>query len=179
MAVHTPREYRLGETTYASEILVRFYGDYEWEQHYRLGVPWPGEKPDYMTEEEWRMLRGRMAEADAVVFMDKTVVVIEAKLMPRRFRGGLADLDIYRTLCPFTPEFRRRGIENYRFELWTTIEDALIKRECLKRGFLNPVWAPWWLPEYWKAVRMKERKAPGVNEFVAELLERIREQLGM
>jgi hypothetical protein len=97
--MYQPREHRL-----LSEWLHEKYPSYPVRMCVPLG-PAPKEIVDRVGEEKalsasrpWR------PEVDAIVFLERKLLVVEAKIF--RVMDGLSKLQVYDTLVPSTPELR-------------------------------------------------------------------------
>lgn len=160
MEVPPKRRYRLGETRYVQEILSRFYPDAIQISPCRLGT-----LPEPLGEEEWSpeeraMLTTRMRWADAIAVENGTIHLIEAKLLPGRYPEGLSKLELYSLLIPMTESLRGYLPAKVELELWTPIEDALVRRLAHEKGIRNPIFEPDWFKTFLGSWFPRMRRSP-------------------
>jgi len=160
MEPYLPRRRRQGETRYVQEILTRFYPGAITISPVRLGTlpePLAGEE---WTPEERAMLTTRQRWADAVAIEDRTIHLIEGKLLPGRYPEGLSKLEVYRTLVPNTPSLVAYAGYRLECELWTPIEDPVIKRLAAEKGIRNAIFEPAWFKDFLTSWFPRSRRSP-------------------
>lgn len=160
MELPPKRRHRLGETRYVQEILNRFYPNAIRISPCRLGTlpePLGGEE---WTPEERAMLTVRQRWADAIAIEGNVLHIIEAKLLPGRYPEGLSKLEIYRLLIPHTPSLAEYRGATVECELWTPIEDPVIKRLAAEKGIRNPIFEPAWFKEFLTTWFPRSRRSP-------------------
>lgn len=160
MELPPKRRYRLGETRYVQEILNRFYPDAIQMSPVRLGTLPEPLGPEEWSPEEKAMLTTRMRWADAIAIENGTIHLIEAKLLPGRYPEGLAKLELYSRLCPYTESLKPYLPARIELELWTPIEDALIMRLAYEKGISNPIFKPDWFSTFLTSWFPRMRRSP-------------------
>lgn len=102
------------------------------------------------NSEAGRTFNGLRRWADLVLYEDRTVYVIEAKMKPEP--GALSQLELYLNLFAKTPEFstfERRKVQGI---LLTTVEDEEVRRLAEGKGILFEVFKPSFFDEYIQTV---------------------------
>jgi len=160
MELPPKRKYRLGETRYVQEILRYFYPEAIRISPVRIGtLPEPLGEVEWLPEER-ALLTARMRWADAVAIEDKTIHLIEAKLLPGRYPEGLSKLEIYRHLIPNTPALAQYRDYQVIAELWTPIDDPMIKKLADEKGIRNLIFEPPWFRNYLETLAARARRSP-------------------
>jgi len=78
--------------------------------------------------------------ADAVFIKDGEVYIVEAKLRPDL--GVIGQLEGYKKLFPFTPEFTQYKNYNVRMILLSPFLDLNIAELCKDKDIIYEVWEP-------------------------------------
>lgn len=138
-------------------------------QNYPNNLAWfrvrLGPYPESITLGEGIVVSGRAKAvynrwADAIVIVDDTILLFEAKI--RSEPGAIAQLELYKKLLPETPEFMAIAERTIQPVLLTAFPDPEVDALAHEKGIWTRVYTPRWVVEYWDAVveRKKARRAP-------------------
>lgn len=140
------RQWTGAETRLVSEYLAAHYGDRTTAQRVRVGrIPY--ELPtEGLSPSEIRALGIWRRWVDAVVWLDREVLLIEAGIRPDL--GDVSKLEGYSHLFPMTPEFAEYADWPVRGMLLYAIDDPVIHRLAQPRGFTITIFCPAWVDGY-------------------------------
>ncbi len=114
-----------------------------------MGVPLGKVSETLMAEVGYekaiRLSRPSRPEVDAVVFLPRYIVVIEAKVW--HLVDGAAKLPLYRSLIPFTPELREYQNSEILLELVTPWTNPNLEIMCRDAEIHLHVFKPDWINE--------------------------------
>lgn len=150
-----PRELRL-----CSEFLARFYPEYESRTHVHLGPSLPRVAGRFVTDPEGRLVGVFRRWADALVFLEDRVILLEVKILPQP--GVISQLKLYAELIPKTPELSEHKDKWVEMLLVCAIEDSLISELARREGIRVIIFRPVWIDDYMQIVQPRER-TPGLN----------------
>jgi len=170
MPIKVPREYVLAEIRYAIDAAQRFFPGKRFETEFVLGVhPLLREFPEELRElvEEYR---GSYAIADCVIWDEKIITILEAKLRPAKFLEGWAKLIMYRDLVKVTPRLIEAQIIHADLVLLTPIENPLVHRLCWRENIRNIIWEPPYYKEVLKKYRPTYKVTPEYEVRLEKLL---------
>lgn len=140
------RRYRIVHESYLVEWLGLNFPPGSWRTNVRLGkvkVP-PGA---VLTPEEERYLRGAFAaSADAIVFLENEVLIVEA--MVRHEPGAVEDLLKYKRLFLSDPAFKEHWGKRIRLVLLTPLELGEYEKFAKEHGIEVVKYTPPWILEY-------------------------------
>jgi len=119
-----------------------------------------GPYPESLTLGEGIRVSGRVKSvynrwADAIVLVDDTILLFEAKI--RSEPGAIAQLELYKKLLPETPEFKSIADRRIQPVLLTAFPDPEVDALAHEKGIWTKTYTPRWIKEYWEKVM--ERKA--------------------
>jgi len=140
------RKYRPVAEAYITEWLGITYPPGTWRTNVPFGTV---EVPEYLsvTPEELRfMTKGFRPIADAVVFLEDEVHIVEAKI--RDERGKVEQLLIYEYLFDKTPEFKPHWGKKIRKILLTPKDQGDFEKFLRKYGIEVVYYRPAWIIEY-------------------------------
>ena len=92
------------------------------------------------TKEEAKYYKVILRWADAVFIKDGEVYIVEAKVRP--YLGVIGQLEGYKKLFPFTPEFTQYKNYNVRMILLSPFLDLNIAELCKDKDIIYEVWEP-------------------------------------
>jgi len=139
-----------------SEWLVKTQGGKRWMTRVRLGTPRSEVPRPGMSVEELAMVGAWRRWADAVILTDQDVTIVEAAIRPEV--GKVAQLELYRTLLPHTPELEPWKGLPIKLILLYAIEDPATILLAREKGILCIEYKPTWLPVYLELLLPRERR---------------------
>ena len=158
MSIGMARKSQQVETRMVSEYMLAKYANFP----FTLGVPL-GSVPEHLAEKEGSaralgLMRPYRPEVDAVVYLPRFLVLIEAKVW--NILNGLAKLPFYKSLVPITPElqeYKDREVIMHLVVGWTNANLEHMARDAgVEVHVFNPPWLQevvdsmhkYWTPEY-------------------------------
>lgn len=150
-----PREQRL-----VSEFIAFAYPDNESRTHVHLGSTPPRLLGRFTTDQDKNLLGVFRRWADALIFLDDLVVLIEGKILPQP--GVISQLKLYAELIPRTPELREHHKKPIEKTLVCAIEDVMISDLARREGIRVIKFIPAWINDYLKILHPWER-TPGLG----------------
>ena len=127
-------------------------------QRVRLGRVPEELTQDGLTDAEVRALSAWKRWADAVVWLDGTVLIVEAAIIASPAKLG--QLDVYLDLWHDTPEFSSYRDWTVRGHVLCAVGDPVVQRICDRRGHTYEVWCPAWVTNYLAEMAPHRRRAP-------------------
>lgn len=126
------------ESLYIREYLVRNYPkNLKWIRH-EIGPYNPNNPAEFNGQlRRW---------ADAIIDIDDTILLVEAKMRPDV--KAIAQIDLYRNIFPQTPEFEYYADKPLRVMLLTTSVEPNIKDLAEKWGIEYEIYVPSFWNEY-------------------------------
>jgi hypothetical protein len=94
--------------------------------------------------------------ADAIIDIDDTVLLVEAKMRPDH--KAISQIDMYRRLFPKTPEFEYYWDKPLRLMLLTTSLDIAVKETCDIWGIEYEVFIPSFMDEFTQMIIQRYKK---------------------
>jgi hypothetical protein len=153
------RRYRIVHESYLAEFLGLNFPPGTWRTNVRLGRVKVPEGASLSPEEE-RLLKGAFAgSADAIVFLEDEVIIIEA--MVRHEPGSVEDLLRYKRLFLSDPEFREHWGKRIRLMLVTPLELGEWAKFAEEQGIEIVRYAPPWIMEYIYSYPRREWRGKG------------------
>ncbi len=151
------------ETRMVSEYLLKEYSSFSTRTAVPLGKIDDKLSAQFGYQKAIDMSRPYRPEVDAIVFLPRYLVLIEAKVW--NVVNGLAKLPLYKSLVPFTPELKQYSNLELLMELvvgWTNDNLEIMAREL---GVRVKVYSPPWLDDvvqkmhsYWTSDYQAERQ---------------------
>lgn len=88
--------------------------------------------------------------ADSIFLTDHTINIVEASMKPKYEK--VAQLELYRSIFPDTPEFST--FKDYQVHLiyLTTLDDKYTRDLAEGKGIEYIIYSPAWVKQYWKDV---------------------------
>lgn len=157
------RKSRQVEVRMVSEVLLKYYAKFP----SRTGVPLGKIDDKLMATQGYQkailMSRPYRPEADAVVFLPRYLLLIEAKVW--NVVNGLAKLPLYKSLIADTPELAEFKGQDILMEEWVGWTNDNLETMARSAGVTIKVYDPPWLDEvvagmhnYWTADYQRERQ---------------------
>ena len=143
-----------------SEYLRDNYPGHRLSTRVRLGRPITDLPLAELDESERALLQNYSRWADAVVFREHEIVLIEAKIRPTL--GPLEALLLYRQLFLSDPQYKEHHNKPIRLEFVYAIEDPALLPIARDLGITPKLYKPKWLPEYLSVLRGRDRRSPRV-----------------
>lgn len=136
------------EAKFVNEYLAKEYLNRHYEVRQWLGLPPIREfREAYSVINRW---------ADAIVFEDHQVTIIEAKMKPNP--KGIGQLLAYKDLFKRTPRYSRYAELPVRMVYLTTSVDNDVKGVCTDNGIEYEVFRPAWIEQWeYMARRLEPR----------------------
>lgn len=148
-----PRELRL-----VAEFLAATYPKYPYKMRVRLGTTHPHLVIPEATEEENKLIGSWRRWADAIVFADDRLILIEVAIVPEP--GDISMLLLYERLIPHTPELEEYSNLPVEKLLVYAIEDPVLISLARDQGIKVIYFKPDWVDEYLPMLFPRERRAP-------------------
>lgn len=130
------------------QIEKRMINEYLWDV-YKDKPQWKrvrlGQVPD---RELAQLYKVGLVWADAIVFDDPSIIIIETKIRPTL--GAVGQLEGYRDALKVTPEFSKYQFAPVKLQLVSTIEDRNIRAFAESKGIEFVVFTKPWIEEYWQ-----------------------------
>ena len=146
------------ETKLVSEFAAVRYPGRRTIQRVRVGQI-PGEiDVEGLDDAEIRMLGVWRRWVDLMIVDPPFLRVIEAAMLPNP--GDISQLDLYLQLLPATPELMEFVDLEPAGMLVYAIDDPVIRRLAVDRGYTVEIYQPAWLSQYLDRVFPRERRAP-------------------
>jgi hypothetical protein len=124
----------------------------------RVGADHPDLILPGLTAEELRMVANWRRWADAIIWADRELIVVEATVFPDA--GKVSYLELYMRLVPGTPELAEWRDWPVRGIILMGIEDPLISRLAGERGLTVEIYHPRWIDSYLLSVAPRRLRAP-------------------
>lgn len=137
---------RLIETRLLNEWLAVRYPERRVQHRVRVGSDHPALEIPGLSPSELRMAVAWRRWADAIVFDDGTLVVVEATVLPKP--GKISQLDLYLRLVPATPELVEYHDWPVRGVLLLAVDDPIIRSLAAERGHTVELYHPPWVDAY-------------------------------
>lgn len=154
----SPRKWTPWEQRMIGEWVSATFPDVRWQTNVRLGKIQPRAPNGTYTADELRLLGVWRRFVDAIVYLPGKLLLVEAVL--RADPGKLAQLDLYETLIPHTPELEAyKGYEIQKVLLFC-IEDPYVSALARDRGVLPLLFVPSFFDEWFAKLRARDRRAP-------------------
>lgn len=152
------RRHMLGETAFLMEYLQAAYPGRRWITNMRVGPLEPHLPREGLSPAQRALMGAYRLFVDALVVMDRQLVVVETKIKNRA--EGIGPLLRYVRLTPATPELGEMQGWPVRGELVSPIPDPDVQRE-LERVGLRFVYFEWKrLDEFMQIYAERFRRAP-------------------
>jgi hypothetical protein len=132
---YTPKEYKLVNDYLAAKYPTKT----KWKR-VRLGP-----LPDVTMS---RLFKVANLYADAIVWDEPNIIIIEAKMKP--VSSAIGQLEAYAKLFPQTPDFSEYKDDPIKLVLLTTYVNITIQNMCKEKGIEYVVFAPSWVADYWR-----------------------------
>lgn len=140
-----------------SEYLAKFYPRGHYQIQVRLGRAHKRDGGKFVDQAEERMLGLFRRWADAIVFLETEVILIEAAIKPDV--SDVAKLDLYESLFPSTPELAHVANLPVFKQIVTAIEDPAVTAYARNHGVAVTIFKPPWIDNYLESIRPRERSA--------------------
>lgn len=134
------------ETRLLNEWLAVRYPDRRVLQRVRVGSDHPALEIPGLSPSEQRMAMLWRRWADAVVFDNGTLVVVEATVRPRVEK--ISQLDLYIRLLPATPELVEYRDWPVRGVFVMAVDDPVMRDLAAERGYTVELYRPPWVDAY-------------------------------
>ena len=154
-----PRRYTIVHEQYLLEWLVKNYPPGTWKTNVRLGAVSPELIERTTNESERRALKIWAFQADAVVFLEDKIVIVEALVRPEWWK--LLQLEEYERAFRSTPEFARYADWPIEKVLLTTIDSPYHRAMAEERGIRVVLYQPPWILPYMQRYGIRRRRPPG------------------
>lgn len=148
---------RLIETRLLSEWLAVRYPERRILQRVRVGSDHPALEIPGLTPAELRMTVAWRRWADAIVFDNGTLLVVEATVLPKP--GKISQLDLYIRLVPATPELVEYKDWPVRGVLVLAVDDPAMRLLAADRGHAVELYHPPWVDAYLLTLAPRARVA--------------------
>lgn len=145
MSSSMARKTRQVETRMVSEYLLENYSKFPYTMKVPLGaLPNDGLQRDgfEITARRYRPFR---PEVDAIVFLPRYLLLIEAKVW--NIINGLAKLPLYKSLIDITPELKQYMPREIIMQIVVGWSNANLERMAMDQGIEIRVFCPDWLKE--------------------------------
>lgn len=146
------------ETRLLSEWLPRRFPERRILQRVRVGSDHPALEIPGLSPSELRMVTAWRRWADAIVFDNGTLVVVEATVLPKP--GKISQLDLYMRLVPATPELAEFADWPLRGILLMAVDDPVMRSLAADRGHTIELYHPPWVDDYLLSLAPRARQAP-------------------
>jgi len=148
-----PREMRL-----VTEYIAKTYPKYTTITRARLGGIHPSLLPDELSAAEKRLLTVWRRWCDALIFLPKKVILLEAAILPTA--GDISILKHYGYLFGHTPEYKDYWSFDLQLELLYAIEDPVVTKLAKVENIKTTQFFPDWLTEYIRGLQGRRQRAP-------------------
>jgi len=136
------------EPRWVSEYVLTHYAGFPASFRTPLG-PVP---QDWITEHgqamATRMYRPWRPEVDAIVYLPKVLILIEAKIM--KYMDGLGKILLYKEQVPISPDLKEHADKEILMELLLPVEVSWVTATAIRVGVKPVVWAPDWVLKIWE-----------------------------
>lgn len=136
-----PREARL-----VADYLATKYPTSILDQFVRLGAVLPNIDTTGLSPGEVEVLRNFTRMADAVVYRDNEIIIIEGYVLPSL--GKVSQLLTYMKLFPVTPGMERHKDKKLTGVIVGAIEDPVLTHLANSYGLTFELFRPDWITEY-------------------------------
>lgn len=126
-------------------------------QRVRVGSDHPALEIPGLTPAELRMAVAWRRWADAIIFDNGTLLVVEATVLPKP--GKISQLDLYIQLVPATPELVEYHDWPVRGVLVLAVDDPVMRRLAADRGHAVELYHPPWVDAYLLTLAPRMRAA--------------------
>lgn len=153
-----PRRHQV-ERRLVAEWLASRYPDAYTEQNVRLGsMPLEFGNQD-LDPMEAKLVHNAFARwADAIVYLDDRVIVVEGKIVAHPV--ALGQLQLYKRLLPFTPTIALAPRARIELRLVYGVPDELVVAMAREQGIEVEQFKPAWVDEYLNTRFHRQRGAP-------------------
>ena len=155
------RKWEAREMRLVSEWIAREYPDRPYRTNVRLGSLHPRLKGKFLSESELRMAGVFRRWADALVFLDDRIILIEGAIRPQP--GDISVLRLYKRLIPNTPDLAEYSNLPVEMVLLCSIPDPVLVELAREDGIRVVVYRPKWIEEYMEVLYPRERTATLTN----------------
>ncbi len=154
----TPRRHQV-ERRLVSEWLASRYPDDYTEQNVRLGsMPLEFGNQD-LDPMEAKLVHNAFARwADAIVYLDDRVIIVEGKIVAHPI--ALGQLRLYKRLLPFTPSIKLAPRAQIDLRLVYAVPDDLVVQMAREDGIEVEQFHPAWVDDYLATRFHRQRGAP-------------------
>jgi len=147
---------KLIETRLLGEWLSMRYPGRRVMQRVRVGSDHPALEIPGLSPSEQRMVVAWRRWADAIVFDNGTLVVVEATVLPKP--GKISQLDLYIRLVPATPELAEYRDWPVRGLLLAAVDDPVMRLLAAERGYTIELYHPPWVDGYLLTLAPRRRE---------------------
>lgn len=148
-----PREMRL-----VSEYLAIKYGKYPNITRARLGGIHPALMPEKLSAEERRLVTVWKRWCDALVFLPRKTILIEAAILPTP--ADISILENYGFLFKRTPEYEDYWKKPLELLLLYSISDPVVVKMARDRKIKVDQFFPDWLTPYIRGLQRRKQRPP-------------------
>ena len=131
---------------------------YEWvNKFHSRNLKWTRHEIGAYDPTDPAQLNGQLRRwADAIIDIDDTILLVEAKMRPDH--KAISQIDLYRREFPKTPEFTYYADKPFRCMLLTTSLDRAVKELCDVWDIEYEVYVPSFMDEYMKMIIKRYKK---------------------
>jgi hypothetical protein len=140
-----------------SEWLALRYPDQETWQQVRLGAFQQTIANAQLDITELRALGVWRRYADALVFKESSLLLIEASLVSEP--GYISQIELYARLIPLTPELEVFWAWPIEMLYLVALEDPVVTANARDRGIRIEVFTPIWIPDYFAGLEKRKSVA--------------------